>query len=144
MFMSNQAFVFRGASSPSEGDRGLSLLLEIGVWDEFALNGLLSDGDHTDATTGRGVVIAGERNGVLDELSRLVSSHVRTVVIISVALDECTSRASNGAIHSVHETCRVDIVDLVTFIGVPARAEHVGGKVAIVDDSLQNRGSRAD
>jgi hypothetical protein len=136
--------LFRGASSPSEGDIVLSLLLEIGVGDEFALNGFLSDGNHADAATGGGVVIARESDSVLDELSGLISSHVRAIVLVSVALDVGTSRASDGAIHGVHETSRVHIVDLVAFIGIPARAEHVGAEVAIVDDSLQNRGCRAN
>ena len=96
--------MFRGASSPSEGDKVLSFLLEIGVGDEFALNGFLSDGNHADAATGRSVVITSESNGVLDELSGLISSHVRTIVLVSVAFDVSTTRASDGAIHGVHET----------------------------------------
>jgi len=56
-----------------------SLLFEIGVGNELALDAFLSDGNHANATTRRGVSVAGEGDGVLDKVSGLVSSKVRTV-----------------------------------------------------------------
>lgn len=108
------------------------------------MNCILGDSNHTNAATGRSISVARESDSVLDKLSGFISSHVRVIEIISVALNEGTTRPTNSAVSGCHHSSGVDIVDLVAFIGVPARAEHVSAEVTIVDDSLQDASGGAD
>jgi len=71
--------LFPGAFVRLEGGVSSSLLFEIGVGDELALDAFLSDCNHANAATRRCVSVAGECDGVLDKVSGLVSSKVRTV-----------------------------------------------------------------
>ena len=64
----------------------------------MAFDLVLRDVDHPDAATRAVISVASKRNRTFDELHRLRKRHVRLVVSIKVAPDECATRAGHGPV----------------------------------------------
>jgi uncharacterized protein YneR len=117
--------LFRGASSPSEGDIVLSLLLEIGVRNEVSGDFFLGDVDHPDATTRGRVSVGSVSNGLFNESHGLFLGEVFSVVSVNETLNISTARATDGNVFLLSEADHVYFEDLVPGVRVPARADHV-------------------
>ena len=118
--------LFPGAFVRLEGGVSSSLLFEIGVRNEASGDFLLGDVDHANATTGGGVSKGSISDGLGDEVLGFLKSEISSVVGVNEALHKSATGATHSDVFFLSKANHVHVEDLISFVGVPSRADHVG------------------
>ena len=87
----------------------------------MAFDLVLRDVDHPDAATRAVISVASKRNRTFDELHRLRKRHVRLVVSIKVAPDECATRAGHGPVTFFEVAGLVLLVAIIAAVALTLR-----------------------